>query len=247
MPAFGLNQQEEMHVWEKAYAAAEAAGYFRVKKGKTGREANPLAATSFVAGFMAGAFLGKLPSWIENTAFEPQVLGWIRQGYNASNSLNGRYVGKPYEAYIGDETQSSDEQPEKIEVSGVVLSLSIENGSSSKQVEMFTGSLDGEIWRPMLHYPGGFISNLGRARDWKDSRKARMSPSHVYPCIDIPYGGAQPIHRLVAETWLGPPVKGLVICHNNDNKLDARVVNLRYDTQKANVMDRLRNRHRDKV
>ena len=79
----------------------------------------------------------------------------------------------------------------------------------------------------------------------KTFKKARMSQSHEYPHIEIPYGGSKPIHHIVAETWLGPPVNGLVICHYNDNKLDARVVNLRYDTQKANARDRIRNREHD--
>jgi hypothetical protein len=79
MPAFSLDQQEEMRVWEMGYAAAETAGYLRRKKGRDGRGANPLGATAFVAGYMGGAFLDKLPCWVENS-FEPEVLAWIRQG-----------------------------------------------------------------------------------------------------------------------------------------------------------------------
>jgi HNH endonuclease len=245
MPAFSLDQQEEMRVWEMGYAAAETAGYLRWKKGRGGREANPLAATAFVAGFMGGAFLDELPSWVENS-FEPEVLAWIRQGYTASRSLNGEYVGKPYEANTGNELKPSEEQLEKLDVAGITVSLSIDYRSFSKEVEMVTGPLVGEIWRPALYYPGCFISNLGRARDWKGFKRARISPSHVYPHIEIPYGGPKPVHCIVAETWLGPPVKGFVICHNNDNKLDARVMNLRYDTQKENARDRIRNRQHGK-
>lgn len=223
------------------YAAAETVGYLRGKKGRGGKEVNPLAATAFVAGFMGGAFIGELPHWIENSA-ETDVLAWIKQGYTASQSLNGEHVGKPYEANTGDETKPSEELLEQLDVAGISVSVSIAHGSCSKEVEIVTGPLVGEIWRPVLHYPGCFISNLGRARDWKGLKRARMSSSHVYPHIEVPYGGAQPIHCMVAETWLGPPVKGLVICHNNDNKLDARVMNLRYDTQKENARDRIRNR-----
>jgi HNH endonuclease len=247
MPGFGLDQQEEIRVWEMGYAAAETAGYLRWKSktDKGAREANPLAATAFVAGYMGGAFLGELPCWIEN-AFEPEVLAWIRQGYAASKSLNGKYVGKPYEANTGNETKPSEELG-KGNVAGISFTISIDYESCSKEVEMVTGPLDEEMWRPVPYYPGVFVSNLGRVRDWKDFKKARMSRSHVYPNVEIPYKGPKPIHHIVAETWLGPPVKGLVICHNNDNKLDARVVNLRYDTQKENVRDRIRNRkQRDK-
>jgi hypothetical protein len=75
MPAFGQNQQEDMHVWEIGYAAAEAAGYFRWKKAKSGREPNPLAATAFVAGFMGGAFLGKLPLGLKILRLNPKYWG----------------------------------------------------------------------------------------------------------------------------------------------------------------------------
>jgi hypothetical protein len=235
MPAFRLDQQNEMKVWDLGYAAAETAGYLRWSKHK--KEARPLAATAFVAGFMGGAFLGQLPSLAEYT-FEPEVSRWIREGYAAAQGLNGEYIGMPYEANTADETTSG----------GVSVCFSISDGieassegSEGKVVEMITGLLSEEIWRPVIYYPGGFVSNLGRVRDWKGIRRARMSASHVYPHVEIPYGGSKPIHHVVAETWLGPRPEGLDICHYNDNKLDARVVNLRYDTPAENVKDRFRN------
>jgi hypothetical protein len=238
MPSFRLDQQTEMKVWDLGYAAAEAAGYLRWSKHK--KEAQPLAATSFVAGFMGGAFLGQLPSLVED-AFEPEVSRWIREGYAAAQRLNGEYVGMPYEANTADETTSG----------GITVCLSIsdsmEASSEDKVVEMVTGPLSGEIWRPVIHYPGGFVSNLGRVRDWKGIRKARISASHVYPHVFIPYGGSKFVHSVVAETWIGPQPKGLFTCHNNDNKLDARVVNLRYDTPAENVKDRFRNRRYEKM
>ena len=240
MPAFGLDQEDEMRVWEMGYAAAETAGYLRRKRKKDSRETNPPAATAFAAGFMGGAFLDNLPMWVEHS-FDPEVLAWIHEGCFASKNLDGEYVGKPYEANMGNETKPSEEL-ERLDVGGITWSISIDHDSCSKEVEMVTGPLVGEIWRPVLDYPGAFVSNLGRVRDWKDIKKARMSRSHVYPHVEIPYGGAKPVHCIVAETWLGMPEKDLVICHKNDNKLDARITNLRYDSQKENARDRIRNR-----
>jgi len=221
-----------MTVWDLGYAAAEASGY--VRRPTRHKEAQPLAATAFVAGFMGGAFLGQLPSWVEN-AFEPDVYCWIREGCTAAQSLNRKYVGMPYEANTADETTSGG--------IAVCFSMSDSIGASSedKVVEMVTGPLSGEIWRPVMHYPGGFVSNLGRVRDWKGIRKARISPSHIYPHVEIPYGGSKFVHSVVTETWLGPRPSDLFICHNNDNKLDARVANLRYDTPAENAKDRFRN------
>ena len=84
--------------------------------------------------------------------------------------------------------------------------------------------------------------NARRVRDWKGIRKPRISSSHVYPHVEIPYGGPKMVHEIVAETWLGPRPKGMYICHGNDNKLDARLTNLRYDTPTANILDKIRNR-----
>jgi hypothetical protein len=246
MPGFRLDQQTEMEVWDLGYTAAEAAGYARCST--RNKEGNPLAATAFVAGFMGGAFLGELPSWIEGV-FEPEVLSWMKEGYAESKKLNGKYVGKPYDANTAGET-SCEEREEKIDVHGntISFSTSYSTGPSPEEiVEMMTGPVSGETWRPIVHYPGGFVSNLGRVRDWRGIRKTWISPSHVHPSVEVPYGGSKPVHIVVAETWLGPRPKSLVTCHNNDNKLDARVVNLRYDTPEENAKDRVRNRrYKDK-
>jgi hypothetical protein len=242
MSGFRLDQQTEMKVWNLGYAAARAAGYARSPA--RNKEAQSLAATAFVAGFMGGAFLGQLPTWMEGV-FEPEVLCWIKEGYAQSQKLNGEYVGMPYEANTAGDTTCEDREEEKINVQGVTISFSVSysTGPSPEEiVELVTGPLSDETWRPIIHYPGGFVSNLGRVRDWKGIRKTWISPSHIHPSVEVPYGSSKLVHRVVAETWLGPRPKGLVICHNNDNKLDARVVNLRYDTPEENAKDRARNR-----
>jgi hypothetical protein len=225
-----------MKVWDLAFTKAKAAGYFLCRTKH--KEADPLAATAFAAGFMGGAFLGKLPSWIEN-ALESDVQAWLAEGCSESQALHGEHVGKPYDANIGDEVKSGGLT--------IVISLSLSAADSSDEnaVEMVHDSQAYESWRPVLFYPGAFVSNQGRIRDWKDFRKPRISNSHLYPHVEIPYGGAKKVHEVVAETWLGPRPKGMFICHCNDNKLDARVTNLRYDTPKANNLDRIRNRLKD--
>lgn len=242
MPAFRIDQKDEMDVWNLGFAAAEAAGYSRLSAHN--KDVRPLAATAFAAGFMGGAFLGQLPSWIED-AFEPEVLCWIKEGYTKSQKLNGEYIGMPYEANTAGETTQEDRQIEQIIVEGVAITFTTgcNSGPSPEEiVEMITGPLSGEIWRPITYYPGGFVSNLGRVRDWKGFRKTWISPSRSHPSVEVPYGGSKFVHCIVAETWLGPRPEGQVICHKNDNKLDARVVNLRYDTHEENMKDWARNR-----
>ena len=242
MPAFGPNQQDEVTVWDLGWKSAENAGNFSSKSKQ--HDGKPGAATAFVAGFMGGAFIGKLPRWITK-ALEPEVLGWIEEGYASSKSLEGLYIGKPYEANTAGEIVQAEPKREKVEGEGYSFTIEIrtwEGPEPDQYVEMITGPIEHETWRPIIYYPGGFVSNLGQVRDWKGIRRPYLSGSHDHPKVAIPYGGSKFVHRVVAETWLGPRPKGLVICHFNDNKLDARLANLRYDTTLGNAKDRVRNR-----
>lgn len=46
------------------------------------------------------------------------------------------------------------------------------------------------------------------------------------------------VHRLVALTYLPPPLPGQTdVCHNDGNKLNPSADNLRWDTHRANQMD----------
>ena len=46
------------------------------------------------------------------------------------------------------------------------------------------------------------------------------------------------VHRLVLKTFIGPRPVGMEGCHNNGNGQDNRLKNLRYDTKKANGIDK---------
>lgn len=224
-----------MKVWDLGFAEAAAVGYLRSRTKKD--EARPLATTAFVSGFMGGAFLGQLPPWVEN-AFEAEVYTWIMEGYSASRSLQGQYVGMSYEANLGDECSRGGL------AIGLAMTGAATSGFGKDVVRMVIDPMQKEMWRPVIFYPGAFVSAQGRVRDWKDIRNARISSSHVYPHVEIPYGGCKVVHEIVAETWLGPRPKGMYVCHGNDNKLDARLTNLRYDTPTANVHDKIQNRRK---
>lgn len=48
------------------------------------------------------------------------------------------------------------------------------------------------------------------------------------------------VHRLVLLTFIGPCPKGMQGCHNDGNKLNNHVSNLRWDTVKNNIHDKFR-------
>ena len=48
------------------------------------------------------------------------------------------------------------------------------------------------------------------------------------------------VHRLVLETFIGPCPEGKEACHNNGNRLDNRLSNLRWDTRSNNIRDAVR-------
>lgn len=160
------------------------------------------------------------------------------EGASASRSIPDKYLGISYEANLGDRSSRG----------GLALELAMTGAATADLgediVRMVIDPIQKEVWRPVIFYPGTFVSTQGRVRDWKDILKSRMSSSHVYPHVEIPYGGSKMIHEIVAETWLGPRPKGMYICHNNDNKLDARLMNLRYDSPAANALDKIRNRRK---
>ena len=49
------------------------------------------------------------------------------------------------------------------------------------------------------------------------------------------------VHNIVMQTFVGLPKPGQVICHYDDIKTNNQLTNLRYDTMKANGLDRIRN------
>ena len=52
---------------------------------------------------------------------------------------------------------------------------------------------------------------------------------------------AYPLHRLIAETWIGPMPEGMQTRHLNDDKADTRVANLAYGTRADNEADKITN------
>ena len=87
---------------------------------------------------------------------------------------------------------------------------------------------DGRVFRRYV------IKKGNKPVGWTEFREVKPRLSSGYPSVFIPYRKNCSIHRLVAEAFIPNPENKLTVDHINGNKVDNRVVNLRWVTQKEN-------------
>lgn len=104
-----------------------------------------------------------------------------------------------------------------------------------------------ETWREIRGWPNYQVSSWGNV---SGARGHTLVPALVcgYRVISLSGGQMRKIarvHTLVANTFLGaPPFVGAVIAHNDGNKQNNRVSNLRWATAVDNQADRARHNTR---
>jgi len=109
-------------------------------------------------------------------------------------------------------------------------------------IPKFTESeLANEDWRPLDGAPGCFISNLGRIRGGlQNPQKIRKISCQTGGYAVVMLQGINgsmsvQVSRMVAIHFIRSPREGEVVNHLNGNKLDNRVGNLEWTSQKDNV------------
>ncbi len=110
-----------------------------------------------------------------------------------------------------------------------------------------------EIWKSIPGYEGKYeVSTLGRIKSLPrlvvKPRGSFMSKERILPgSVSVNGPGYRTvnlgnrttyIHHLVLETFVGPRPDRHEACHNNGNRLDNRLENLRWDTASQNQNDR---------
>lgn len=116
-----------------------------------------------------------------------------------------------------------------------------------------------ETWKAIPDFPGYGVSDHGNVRsyysrkgatEWRITNKARrvLTPGinpQGYRFVNLADGsGTQrtlKIARLVLRAFIGhrPDDENIDICHNDGNRQNDRLDNLRYDTRKGNQADRI--------
>lgn len=111
-----------------------------------------------------------------------------------------------------------------------------------------------EHYRSIEGFPGYRVSRNGEVQSCR-SRAARKKLADSWSLLKpIPRRGgyltvnlgggprkvARYIHHLVLEAFVGPRPPGLICCHNDGDRTNNRLENLRWDTYEANEADKLR-------
>lgn len=104
-----------------------------------------------------------------------------------------------------------------------------------------------ETWRSVIGFEGYYeVSDQGRVRSQPrqgtDGRVLSITPSEPCGYMRVRLyrdgrGSAKKVHRLVLEAFVGAAPQGADACHNNGQRSDNRLTNLRWDTRQANVAD----------
>lgn len=113
---------------------------------------------------------------------------------------------------------------------------------------------DEEIWKSIPGAAPYQVSNLGRVKSFKLYAEGRLLKpglaSNGYYTVVIYFDdgskSSRTMHSLVMEAFVGPRPDGMEVCHNNGDRKNAFLINLRYDTPANNQADRYKHGTRSK-
>ncbi len=114
----------------------------------------------------------------------------------------------------------------------------------------------GEIWQDIQDFEGLYsVSNYGRVRSYPRDRRGRSGSSRRIPSrilVGSPAGKGylsvtlvkegrnhyRYVHHLVLEAFVGPCPDEMETCHEDGDRRNNRVANLRWDTHAKNIDDK---------
>lgn len=102
-------------------------------------------------------------------------------------------------------------------------------------------------WRPIPGFPGYEVSSAGLVRSVDRISKGRRYKGRImktppgsagYPKVQLGSGNHRHVHSLVLSAFHGDCPAGMEACHNDGDRSNARLENLRWDTRSSNGYDR---------
>lgn len=105
-----------------------------------------------------------------------------------------------------------------------------------------------ENWKRIPGHERYEVSDLGNVKTLFFGRSIRPNPKLLKPSI-LSNGRrgvwlhtegrhySFPVYQLVLLAFVGPKPQGMEVCHENGNRTDDRLTNLRYDTRSENYKD----------
>ena len=123
---------------------------------------------------------------------------------------------------------------------------------------MDTHQHTGERWKPVKGHEGiyeasshGRIRSVDRTVTYSDGRVCRRKgkvlsvrlDKYGYQIVGLCNQGkcqTRTVHSLVAEAFIGPRPEGMEVCHNDGDRTNNHLDNLRYGTSSDNNLDQLR-------
>jgi hypothetical protein len=120
----------------------------------------------------------------------------------------------------------------------------IERTSADLMAAVF-GQCSGRCWTPSFRDPFLWLSEDGEVVSLYRKKAIRMKPamSGDYPAVSVAGEGNRTthVHRLMAETWLGPaPFEGAIVRHLDGDRCNNRLSNLAWGTYAENSDDQRR-------
>lgn len=102
-----------------------------------------------------------------------------------------------------------------------------------------------EEWRNVVGFEGIYeVSSHGNVRSVKSGQLKKITEDKKTnrPFLNLWKNNKQNVvrvHKLVLEAFVGLCPEGLECCHNDGNSFNNHISNLRWDTHKSNIHDRI--------